>query len=108
MLETDVLRLEGTTALLRLRGELAGGTGRHSLRRSLEEHFLDDGVQVVRVDLSSLSRIDTDGVATLIALRKEALERGKQFFVTGSTGQVREKLGLTGVLDVLRDERAGL
>jgi anti-anti-sigma factor len=88
--------------LLRLSGELAHHFRTEQLRRALEEHFVDDGVKVIRVDLSPVTFLDSYGVATLVSLLKEAQERGKRLLVEGASGQVLEKLGVTGVLKVLQ------
>ncbi len=90
------------SVLLQLSGELAHHFRSDQLRRALEEHFVDDGVKVIRVDLSPVTFMDSYGVATLVSLLKESQERGKTLLVEGATGQVREKLGVTGVLKVLQ------
>ena len=90
------------SVLLQLSGELAHHFRTEQLRRALEEHFVDDGVKVIKVDLSPVTFLDSYGVATLVSLLKESEERGKTFLVEGAQGQVREKLGVTGVLKVLQ------
>jgi anti-anti-sigma factor len=88
--------------LLQLSGELAHHFRTEQLRRALEDHFVDDGVKVIRVDLSPVTFMDSYGVATLVALLKESQERGKKLLIEGAQGQVLEKLGVTGVLKVLQ------
>lgn len=90
------------SVLLQLSGELAHHFRTEPLRRALEEHFVDDGVKLIRVDLAPVTFMDSYGVATLMSLLKESQERGKKFLVEGAQGQVREKLGVTGVLRVLQ------
>lgn len=90
------------TVHLQLSGELAHHFRTEQLRRALEEHFVDDGVKVIRVDLSPVTFMDSYGVATLVSLLKESQERGKRLVVEGAKGQVQEKLGVTGVLKVLQ------
>lgn len=87
--------------LLKLEGELANRLWTEAVQEHLEDHYVDDGVHRIRVDLSPVSFIDNFGVATLVALYKEARRRGKRFEVEGAQGQVREKLEITGVLGVL-------
>ena len=53
------------------------------------------------VDLSGVSDINLEGVATLLALWKESRERGKAFLVERPSERVREKLEITGVLKAL-------
>lgn len=102
MVEYKVIDKQGDYVLLQLRGELAGQLWTESLRRALEEHFVDDGVRRIRVDLSPVTFLDNYGVATLVALQKESRERGKQFLIEGSDGQAYEKLRVTGVLRILQ------
>ena len=102
MIEYKVLERGGDYVLLQLRGELAGQLWTESLRRALEEHFVDDGVRRIRLDLSPVSFLDNYGVATLVALQKLSRERGKDFAIEGSDGQAYEKLRVTGVLQILQ------
>ena len=92
---------QGDWVVLQLSGELAGRLMTDRLRETLEDHYVDDGVRVIKVDISPLSFMDSYGVATLVALLKESHERGKRFVVEGAAGQVREKLRVTGVLRIL-------
>jgi anti-anti-sigma factor len=94
----EVVRLE-------LRGELAGRRWTKALQRSLEEHYLNDGVRRIRVDLGSLRFIDSSGVVTLISLHAESKRRNKECSVEGATGQVRDKLRVTGMLSFLEGGR---
>ena len=104
MLEYDVVERGVSHVVLQLRGELSGGQWAGHLRRSLEEHFVDDGVKLIRVDLGSLNFLDSEGVATLVCLKRESSKRGKAFRVEGVDGQVDEKLRVMGVLQKLQDE----
>jgi anti-anti-sigma factor len=90
--------------VLRLEGELAGSLWTDVIQGFLEEHYVDDGVRRIRVDLAPVSFIDSYGVATLIALYKASLERGKQFSVEGAQGQVLDKLDTTGTRRILEGE----
>ena len=103
MLEYDVVEKTGQHVVLQLRGELAGQQWTQHLRRSLEEHFVDDGVKLIRVDLGSLTFLDSEGVATLVCLQRESERQGKRLVVEGVEGQVGEKLQVTGVLGKLRE-----
>ncbi len=101
-LEYDVEIKTREEVRLRLRGELAGEEWTRQLHRSLEQHYVDDGVRIIRVDLSGLRFIDSNGVATLIALRRESANRGKDFTIDEPLGQVKEKLRVTGMLGYLQ------
>ena len=101
MVQYRLAEKAGDAVLLQLSGELAHRFGTEQLRRALEEHFVDDGVKLIRVDLSPVTFLDSYGVATLVSLLKESQERGKRLAIEGAHGQVLEKLGVTGVLKVL-------
>ena len=103
MLDYEVTERAGDSVVLQLRGELAGRLWTEQLRRALEEHYVDDGVTLIRVDLSPVAFMDNHGVATLLALFKESERRGKRFRVERPEGQVLEKLVVTGVLKVLQE-----
>jgi anti-anti-sigma factor len=101
VIEFEVKTREGDHILLELRGDLAGRVITEQLKAVLEEHYVDDGVRRIRVDLSPVRFMDSYGVATLVGLQRESHDRGKQFIVEGASGQVREKLRVTGVLGIL-------
>ncbi len=103
MLRFEVVKRDEDSVLLELRGELAGRLWTDQLKRALEDHFVDDGVRRIRVDLSPVSFMDNHGVATLLALMKESKARGKRFHVEQPDGQVVEKLKVTGVLRILQE-----
>ena len=103
MVEYEVQGGEGADIRLVLRGELAGRLWADHLRRALEAHYRDEGVRRIRADLSGLSFLDHFGVATLVALRRESTERGKRFVIQGATGQVRDKLRVTGIHKMLEE-----
>ena len=102
MIQYRITESAGDAVLLQVSGELAHHFSTEQLRRALEDHFVDDGVKLIRVDLSPVTFMDSYGVATLVSLLKESQERGKRFVIEGAQGQVREKLGVTGVLKVLQ------
>lgn len=105
VIDYRVLERSGDFVILQLRGELAGRLWTDHLKRALEEHYVDDGVRVIRVDVAPVTFLDNFGVATLVALRRESRDRGKEFVVEGPEGQVREKLSVTGVLSMLEGGR---
>ena len=103
MLDYEVTERTVESVVIQLRGELAGQLWTERLREALEEHYVDDGVRVIRVDLSPVRFMDNHGVATLLALLRESERRGKRFRVERPDGQVLEKLTVTGVLGVLQE-----
>ena len=94
-------RKQGDQGIVQLEGELTEGPTLHSLEEWLEEHFIDDGVRTIRVDLSRVTRIDLEGAAALGLLAAEAIDRQKVLFVEGATGQPLRKLEEVGLLRYL-------
>jgi anti-anti-sigma factor len=101
MFDCRVVERERDYVVVQLDGDFAGERLTEGVRETLEDHYVDDGVLRIRIDLQSLRFIDLEGVAALLALRKESKEKGKRFTIERAQGQVREKLEVTGVLDLL-------
>jgi anti-anti-sigma regulatory factor len=101
MVEYEVSEKQGDRVTLHLRGRMRGDRTVEDFKRSLEIHYIDDGVKEIRVDLFGLEEISLEGIAVLLALWKESTARGKRFVGQGSRGQVREKLRITGTLGPL-------
>lgn len=100
-LEYQVARLEGGRVDIALRGSLSDEDWTDRLEAFLSEHYVDDGVSVIRLDLSGVDWVDLEGIATLIRLANHTRDRGKRFVLAGSRGHVREKLARTGVIEYL-------
>ena len=100
VVEYEVSEKQGDSVTLHLRGRMAedGIPDEEAFKKSLEAHYVDDGVEEIRLDLSDLEEISLEGIAVLIALWKESAARGKRFTGRGARGQVREKLAITGML----------
>jgi anti-anti-sigma regulatory factor len=64
---------------------------------------VDDGVKLIRVELTDLQMISLEGVGVLLELYRESRARGKRFVAEGATGQVRDKLEVTGAIGPLED-----
>jgi anti-anti-sigma factor len=104
VIEYEVVERTGDYVVLRLRGELFGDLPVRQLHDALEEHYVDDGVRIIKVDMSEVSRISLEGVAVLVDLWRESNRRGKRFLAEQAKGVVREKLATTGVLRLLSGE----
>lgn len=104
MIEYEVADKSGEYVVLRLRGELLGDMPVRRLHDVLEEHYVDDGVRLIRVDLSEVERMSLEGVAVLVDLWRESQRRGKRLQVEQARAGVREKLATTGVLRLLSGE----
>jgi anti-anti-sigma factor len=94
-------RKQDGVGVVELAGELSGDPRDKHLEEWLEEHFVDDGVRTIRVDVGEVTHIDLEGVAALGLLAAEAIRRDKVFVVDGATGQIRRKLQETGLLSYL-------
>jgi anti-anti-sigma factor len=101
MADYQVVERADDYALLELRGDLMGDLSIDRLKETLEEHFVDDGVKRIRVDLSKLNFVSLEGVGMLLALWRESADRGKRLLVENPVGQVKEKLQVVGVIDLL-------
>lgn len=101
MVEYRIAERAADYVVLALRGDLAGGEPLARLHDMLEEHYVDNGVKLIRVDLREVPRITLEGIATLLALWKESLSRGKRFRVDNPQDQVATRMRETGVLGVL-------
>jgi anti-anti-sigma regulatory factor len=104
LVDYEVLAREGDYVRLLLRGELVEDVGSERIKRSLERHYVDDGVRTIVVDLSELDLVSLDGIETLVELWKESVARGKRFVLRGATGQVEAKLRTTGLLGPLSED----
>jgi anti-anti-sigma factor len=103
-IEYRVLERGHDHVLIALRGELERSVQSDWLKESLEEHFVDDGVREIRLDLSAVSFLDGHGVAILVALLKESERHGKRFKVERVQDQALAKLRETGVAQILGAE----
>jgi anti-anti-sigma factor len=104
VIEYEVAEKSGDYVVLRIRGELLGDLPAKRLHEALEEHYIDDGVRIIRVDLSEVDRISLEGVAILVDLWRESQRRNKSFQAEHAQDVVREKLETTGVLRLLSRE----
>jgi anti-anti-sigma factor len=93
---------QGSEGLVALGGELTGEESTPALEEWIEEHFVDDGVATIRIDVSEVSQIDLEGVAGLGLLAAEAVKQQKELIVEGATGQVQRKLEETGLVRYLQ------
>jgi len=91
--------------IVHLAGDLSGERSTRDLEEWLEEHFVDDGVVTIRIDVSAVTTMDLEGAAALGLLAAEAVKERKRLIVEGEAGQVRAKLVETGLLPYLHGER---
>jgi anti-anti-sigma factor len=104
----DVDHPEPDDVVIHLHGELSRDPDSLRVERALEEHYSDDGVRRIHVDLEELQGIDLEGVAVLVHLYRESTRRGKVLTLEHARGAVRRRLLTTGVLRIMgpSDRRA--
>ncbi len=62
---------------------------------------LAEGQGISRADASRLAEFDSSALAVLLALRREALARGRDFAIDGLPPRLRELASVYGVLELL-------
>jgi anti-anti-sigma regulatory factor len=97
-------RKQDNEGIVHIGGELTGDASTANLEDWLEEHFVDDGVRTIRIDLSGVTHIDLEGAAALGLLAARALGERKWLIAEGVTGQGRSKLQETGLFRYLHAE----
>jgi anti-anti-sigma factor len=104
MADFEVAQRAEDFVVLRLRGALWDSGSVTLIHQALDQHYVDDGVRIIRADLSDVTQISLEGIGALLDLWREARRRGKSFQIEAVTGQVRDKLATTGVLTLLTGE----
>jgi anti-anti-sigma factor len=85
-------------------GDIDMSTG-DTFRRTLTRHLREPGLHELRLDLGSLSFIDSNGVAVLIGACRVADERDISFGLINAPARIRSVLELMGVYDMLTVQR---
>jgi anti-anti-sigma factor len=96
--------------VVHLRGELSLDSASRRVERDVEEHYVNDGVRRIHIDLEDLEAIDLEGVAVLVHLYRESRRRGKVLTLEHARGAVRRRLLTTGILRIMEappERRAG-
>ncbi|MFL5768134.1 MAG: STAS domain-containing protein [Actinomycetota bacterium] len=88
---------DGEHVVVGLSGKLTGHIWTDMLRRFLEARYVDDGVSRIHLDLSEVTALDEDGLATLKALQRESEARHKELLLEGTTGEVQALLLTQGL-----------
>jgi anti-anti-sigma factor len=104
MVEHRVRDRAADYVVIEMRGELLDDASIDRVRESLEDHYVDDGVRLIRIDLSDVTYITLEGIQMLIGLWRESRERGKEFRAENAQGQVSERLRIAGITRLLDPE----
>jgi anti-anti-sigma factor len=70
--------------------------------RAACDNALGDCEQVLRIDLSGVSFIDSTGLGTLVLVHNAAQESGKHLVLVSPSERVRRLLEITGMTDVFQ------
>lgn len=101
MLRYEVIERHDDYVVLELRGELTQEVPVERLHETLKQHYVDDGVRLIRIELAGVDRIELDGAGVLLALWREASRQGKRLVAENPQASVRSKLTIMGVLRLL-------
>jgi len=78
-----------STVSVTVTGSLADEDWTRSLQKFLAPYYDDETTEFIELDLDQVDRIDLEGVATLLRLSADAIERGKALSGRSSSRRVR-------------------
>lgn len=105
VLEYSIPSRSGSTATVALRGDMVGEEWATRMRGFLDEHFVEDGVSLIALDLAGVQAIDLEGIGALVALARNAERRTKRLVILSPTEAVERRLEMTGMLEYLTSAR---
>ena len=91
------VRNVGRTAVLKLSGKIAVGSGEQALE-DVVAGLLEGGVSRIVLDLERVSYMDSSGLGSLVAARRAASEMGAELALLRPGGKVLDLLQLSGLL----------
>ncbi len=91
-MELDITK-NGDKAEVRFRGNMYVEDA-SSVREKLTD-LLDDGVNLLVLNLSDLDYVDSSGLGVLISIHKRCIQKGGKMIVTGLRGMVDDLFKLT-------------
>ena len=100
---------EGVT-ILEPKGKITIGEGDIALRKAITE-ALDGGATQIVLNMKSTKRLDSSGIAELVASRGNAKSRGAEIKLSNLPRKVENVLNITqifSIFDVLDDEDAAV
>ncbi|MFI5497064.1 STAS domain-containing protein [Actinoplanes sp. NPDC051859] len=97
------VRHEGRTRIIALRGELDLAQA-DDLRALMTELTQQDGVDLLHIDLSEVTFLDSTIIGALITGYHAAQATDVEYTVDGAGGQVEKILTMAGVLEFLRGD----
>lgn len=74
-----------------------------SCREEWQERLLE-GRPTIRLVVDNLNKVDTAGLQLLLALRKDAVEHGKKFLISGHSEALRSQTDILGLTSILLSE----
>lgn len=101
-LEVDVeMDPDGVTAVVRPHGELDLLTSPRLENICAQQLAGETPARGLQVDLSAVSFLDSSGLAVLVEVRRDCIDRDTAFALTGLTAKTRRLLQITGLDTVL-------
>ncbi len=100
---------EGVT-VLEPRGKITIGSGDVALRKAINE-ALDAGATQIVLNMKSTKRLDSSGIAELVASRSAAESRGAEIKLSNLPRKVENVLNITqifSIFEILDDEDAAV
>jgi anti-sigma B factor antagonist len=99
---TVSIRREASGAVIAIDGEL-DLYGSQRLRAAVAE-LLTEPVELVELDATGLTFIDSAGVRAILLARSGAAERGVRFRISGVSPQIRRVMEIAGAGHLLPDD----
>jgi anti-anti-sigma factor len=96
------IRREARSAVIELAGEL----DLHESRRlsAAVAEILSERVELVELDATALTFIDSAGLRAILLARAGAAEQGVTFLISGVSPQIRRVMEIAGAEDLLPDD----
>jgi anti-anti-sigma factor len=96
------IRREARSAVIELAGELdLHESGRLS---AAVAEILTEGVELLELDATALTFIDSAGLRAILLARSGAADQGVTFLISGVSPQIRRVMEIAGAEDLLPDD----
>ena len=93
----------GEGQVVEVRGELTIAAEPDRVVDAVERVVAGASPPVVKISVRHVPLVDLEGIAALVKARKVVLDSGARFRLIDGQPRVRNRLAVTGVLDVLED-----
>jgi anti-anti-sigma factor len=93
----------GEGQVVEVRGELTNAAEPDRVVHAVERVLAGSPPPVVKVNVRHVPLVDLEGIAALVKARKIVLDKGARFRLIDGQPRVRNRLAVTGLLDVLEN-----